>query len=165
MTRWPRHAVLVLLSLLVAGCGALGPTGVADGGDAPAGVATGAPLYFLDSAGALRASPRATGRLGDIRGAVELLMTGPSPIERDAGLRTEIPRQEVLRSVVYRRERDIVVILPFASRELPAKGADQVVCTALAVHLLSGGGVRDTHVILGFTDGESEPRSCPVLPG
>ncbi|MFD5094833.1 hypothetical protein ACFWMR_29825 [Amycolatopsis thailandensis] len=52
-----------------------------------------------------------------------------------------------------------------ARREVSPLGIDQIVCTALGVHV-QGGGARTAKVRLGFTIGTTEAdasRTCPLI--
>lgn len=149
-----------LALLLLAGCG-VQPTGVAGGGEAPTGVAPGVTLYFVDEDDQLRPQLRETGRLGTIAEAISLLLTGPG----DSGLRTEIAPAEVTRVSSDTTTPGLIRLqVPLASYEVTSLGIDQIVCTALGVHVQSGGATT-TRVQVTLTSGSDEPRTCPVLKG
>lgn len=156
-----RWATAVALALL-AGCG-LEPTGVSDGGDPPTGVAPGVTLYFVDERDRLRPQVRETGRLGPISDALSLLQTPP----HDPGLRTEIGPDQTTRVVVTVTRTVIRLQVPSAFHELTPLGIDQIVCTALGVHV-QGGGSRAVTVAIRFTLDTPESdrrRTCPPVSG
>jgi hypothetical protein len=151
----------VVCMLLLAGCG-IDPTGAVDEGDAPTGIATGTTLYFIDASGELVPEQRDNGRLGTIAEAVGLLLTGPG---RDTELRTDIEPTAVTRVEVTTSDDSIALRLPLMEAEAPGRGVDQIVCTALATHVQSGGSA-DATVRLDFTiaaPGADEPRTCPLI--
>jgi hypothetical protein len=120
-------------------------------------------LYFVDGQGRLQLDQRKTGRLGSITDALALLLTGPGPDGSD--LHTEIAESSVARVTVTTEPELIQLVLPLARREVSPLGIDQIVCTALGVHV-QGGGARTAEVRLGFTDGTTEsgvPRVCPLI--
>lgn len=156
-----RVAWACAVAVLLAGCG-VGASGVVDGGPAPTGVAPGVTLYFVDAQQRLRPQLRATDRLGSVPEAVSLLLTGPGP---GSGLGTRIPAAGTVRVEVTTAPGLLRLLVPLAAREVPPLGVDQIVCTALGVHV-QGGGARDTRVQLRFTlpaPGSDAPRSCPLI--
>lgn len=151
---------LAVVLVLVAGCG-VRPSGVTDAGAAPAGVAPGVTLYFVDAQDRLRPQLRESGRLGTISEALALLLTGPG----DSGLRTEITSEETTRVGVTTAPDVIRLRVPLATYEVTPLGIDQIVCTALAVHVQAGGS-RTTKVRVDFTigpPGSDKPRTCPLI--
>jgi hypothetical protein len=146
--------------LLLAGCG-IQPTGVTDAGQAPTGVAPGMILYFLGPHQELHPDLRETGRLGTIPDAMALLLLGPG----DADLSTGIASTDVTRVEATVSETTIQLRLPLAANEVSRRGIEQIVCTALAQHVQSGGSAKATVRIL-FTispSGSDRPRTCPVI--
>jgi hypothetical protein len=155
-----RRICLAALALLLAGCG-VQPSGVADAGQPPTGLAPGVTLYFLDANRQLRPQPRQTGHLGTISDAVSLLLTGPG----DSGLHTEIASQGTTRVLVDTMPGLIQLQVPLAVYEVTPLGIDQLVCTALGVHV-QGGGSRTTRVQVRFTLSTPESdkqRTCPLI--
>lgn len=155
-----RRIWIAALALLLAGCG-VADSGVSDEGRAPTGVAPGTTLYFVDEDGGLRATLRDTGRLGTITEALTLLLTGPG----DSDLRTEIAPVAFTKVEVTLDGRVIELRVPLAAEEVTPLGADQIVCTALAAHVQSGGSAEAT-VRLLFTigaPGSDAPRTCPLI--
>ncbi|KAA5835045.1 hypothetical protein F1721_09600 [Saccharopolyspora hirsuta] len=151
---------LVVAVLLLAGCG-VQPSGVADGGEAPTGVAPGVTLYFVDDRGELRPALRQTERLGTISEALSLLLTGPGVSK----LHTEIAQTGVTRVVVITTPGVIQLNVPLTIDEVTPRGIDQIVCTALGVHVQSGGS-RSTEVQVRFvqpTPASDERRTCPLI--
>lgn len=151
---------LVALAFLLSGCG-IEATGPAAGGDAPTGIAPGVTLYFLDAHRELRPQLRETGRLGTISEALSLLLTGPG----GSDLHTEIATNSIPRVVVTTEAGVIRLLVPFTAYELSPLGIDQLVCTALDVHVRSGGS-RTTKVRVVFTQPTPESdrlRSCPLI--
>ncbi|MFD5243584.1 hypothetical protein ACFWIW_03545 [Amycolatopsis sp. NPDC058340] len=147
--------------LLLTGCG-VSPDGPTPGGDAPTGVAPGVTLYFVDAQQRLRPDERKSGRLGSIADALALLFSGAAPGQ---GLHTEIALSALPRVTVTTELELIQLTLPLARREVSPLGIDQIVCTALGVHV-QGGGARTAKVRLGFTIGTTEAdasRTCPLI--
>jgi hypothetical protein len=145
---------------LVAGCG-VEPSGVDAGGEAPTGVSPGVNLYFLNAKGDLEPQLRDTGRLGTVSEALTLLLLGPGGSEA----RTEIARVPMTRVVVTSTPDVITVNLPLTINDVTPKGIDQIVCTALGVHVQAGGS-RSTRVRVRFTlptDESEVTRTCSVL--
>ncbi|MGO1052031.1 hypothetical protein [Crossiella sp. CA198] len=152
---------LAALVLLAAGCG-IPPSTVEDGGDAPTGVSPGVTLYFVDGQGRLRPDERHTSNLGSIGEAVSLLLTGPGG--EAPALHTEITATGPTRVYASTEPGLITLTLPLARDEVTDRGVDQVVCTALGVHVQSGGSAT-TKVQLNFTLPGADPhgpRSCPA---
>lgn len=150
---------LAALALLLASCG-VEPSGPVAEGDAPTGVAPGVTLYFVDAHKQLRPQLRETGRLGTIAEAISLLLTGPGSSDQ----RTEIAATSVTQVLVTTEPGLIRLLVPLTDREVTPLGIDQVVCTALGVHVQSGGS-RDTKVQIGFTQPTPESalqRTCPL---
>lgn len=149
-----------LLLLALAGCG-VQPSEATDAGPAPTGVASGVTLYFLDADGELVPQLRETDRLGSISEALSLLFAGPG----DSQVRTEIPEDATRQVVVTTGPDRIELRLPLAADQVTESGVDQIVCTALGVHVQSGGST-DTTVSLQFTHPGREPdrdRTCPLI--
>ncbi|PRX97991.1 hypothetical protein [Allonocardiopsis opalescens] len=163
MRRLWAAAAVALLALT--GCG-IQPSEVTDAGEPPTGVAPGVTLYFVDRRGELRPQPRETGRLGTIPDALTLLLLGPGGFAPgDSALRTEIPPVEHTRVEVTVDDGTIELRVPLAEHELSPLGIDQLVCTALDVHVRSGGSPATTVRIL-FTvpaPGSDRPRTCPLI--
>ncbi|HEX6340176.1 hypothetical protein [Umezawaea sp.] len=157
-----KRLAAVGLALLLTGCGA-GSSEVVDGMRAPTGLAPGVTLFFVDADQRLRPQPRETGRLGTVVEALALLLTGPGA---DPDLHTEISARGETRVVVETSADRITVRLPLTGADLTDLGVDQVVCTALGVHV-QGGGSASTTVLVVFTLPGTEPnppRRCPVIP-
>jgi hypothetical protein len=153
--RWIWVAVLLL-----AGCG-VQPSGVTDGGEAPTGVAPGVTLYFVDADDRLVPQVRPTKRLGSIVDAMSLLLVGPG----DSDVHTEIMSKPTIPTVVTIKPGLIHLMVPLASYEVTPLGIDQIVCTALGVHVQSGGS-RSTKVQVNFTLATPESdkrRTCPLI--
>lgn len=152
---WPAVAVLLL-----AGCG-VQPSGVSDGGEPPSGVAPGVTLYFVGARGELRPQLRRTGHLGTVSEAMSLLLLGPG----DSGLRTQITSNATTQVVVTTAPGVIQLMVPLSIHEVTPLGIDQIVCTALGVHV-QGGRSRSTKVQVRFTlrTPESDKRrACPLI--
>lgn len=156
---WSAAAVLLLL-LTITGCG-VQPSGVTHGGEPPTGLAPGVTLYFVDEHGQLQPNLRRTGRLGTIAEAISLLMTGPG----QSDLRTEIALDVPPRAVVTTTPETIEIMVPLTVDDVTPRGIDQIVCTALGVHVQSGGST-DTTVRVHFvqpTPESDELRTCPLF--
>ncbi|TDD70320.1 hypothetical protein E1293_34910 [Actinomadura darangshiensis] len=152
---WPVLAVLLLTA-----CG-IQPSGVTGGGEAPTGVTRGVTLYFIDAHGDLTPRLRRTDHLGTIPEAMELLLWGPG----ESSLRTEIAPVTPKRVVVTSTAGVILLRVPFTAQDVTPLGIDQIVCTALAVHV-QGGGPRGMKVRIGFTQDTPESgkqRTCPLI--
>lgn len=151
---------LVAAVLMIAGCG-VQPSGVTDGGEAPTGVAPGATLYFVNAHDELVPDPRATGRLDTVAAALSLLLLGPG----GSDLRTEIAPTTNTQVVVTATPGVLQLRVPLAPREVTPLGIDQIVCTALGVHVQSGG-ATSTAVRIDFTlpyPGSDARRTCPLI--
>jgi hypothetical protein len=150
---------LAVAAMVLTGCGVT-PTGVTDGGEAPTGVAPGVTLYFVDARDELVPRPRETGRLGTVAEAVSLLLLGPG----GSDLRTEIAPTTNPQVVVTTTPGMLRLRVPLAAREVTPVGIDQIVCTALGVHVQSSGS-PGTRVRIDFTlpaPGSDTPRTCPL---
>ncbi|ANZ40413.1 hypothetical protein BBK82_34755 [Lentzea guizhouensis] len=154
------NRIWLVVVLLLVGCG-VRPSGVTDGGDPPTGVAPGVTLYFVDANGELRPQLRDTSRLGTVSEALDLLLSGPG----GSGLRTEIASTPTTRVVVTTAPNVIRLLLPLTARDVTPRGIDQIVCTALGVHVQSGG-ARTMKVQTRFTQPAPESeveRTCPLI--
>lgn len=150
---------LLAIAVAVAGCG-VQPSEVTAEGESPTGVAAGPTLYFVDADGALRPDLRDTGRLGTIAEALTLLLTGPG----DGELRTEIDASTT-RVVVTETGSAVELMVPLTIDDVTPAGIDQIVCTALGVHVQAGGST-DTTVRIRFvqpTPESDERRGCPLI--
>ncbi|PSL01593.1 hypothetical protein CLV30_11381 [Haloactinopolyspora alba] len=158
-----RRALLVvaLATMPIAGCG-IGPSVVTDSGQAPTGLAAGTTVFFVDGSGDLRPSTRDTGRLGTVHSAVQLLLTGPSGTEVDAGLHSDLPSSDIRSGVVDAGDR-ITIHLPFTADETGPNGVEQVVCTILAVVVASGRDPGRVRVSVSLTDAGTVDATCPVI--
>ena len=157
--KWVWTAMAVFL---LAGCG-VQPSGVSDGGEAPTGVAPGMTLYFVDANQQLRPQLRPTGRLGTISDAMALLLTGPGPAGTD--VHTEIAPTSVTRVYVTPTTGALQLSVPLTIHDVTPLGIDQIVCTALGVHV-QGGGDRTTKVQVRFvqpTPESDRARTCPLI--
>ncbi|HUQ56260.1 hypothetical protein [Lentzea sp.] len=151
---WP------VVLLLLAGCG-VEPSAVTDRSEAPTGVAAGPTLYFVDGEGVLRPQLRRTGRLGTIFDALGLLLTGAG----GSALHTEIAPSAVTRVVVTTTPEVIQLAVPLTDRDVTPLGIDQIVCTALGVHVQSGG-ARTMKAQVRFVQPSPESdvvRTCPLI--
>jgi hypothetical protein len=147
--------------LMLTGCG-IQPSEVSAAGQAPTGIAPGMTLYFLDADRKLRPQLRETGRLGTISEAVALLLVG---LQGDSDLSTGIASTDVTQVVATVTETTIQLRMPLAANEVTRLGIEQIVCTALASHIQSGGSPTATVRIL-FTipaARSDQPRTCPVI--
>ncbi|WP_344098410.1 hypothetical protein [Nocardiopsis tropica] len=118
-------------------------------------------LYFLDERGELLPQRRETGRLGSISEAMTLLLTGPG----GSGLHTGVSEGVVERMTVTVKPGLVDLITPLEIEDVTPAGIDQIVCTALGVHVQSGGST-DTRVRVRFvqpTPESEELRTCPLI--
>lgn len=132
--------VLVVLALLLAGCG-VQPTDPIRG--APA---TGAMIYLIQR-GAPAPALRPTRNQVSVTDAIGLLADGPTAAERDAGFTTEVPA-----AVAPMTVEGATVNLQVDPNSLSLNGVQQIACTASApgpVTLVGGGQSRG-------------PITCPV---
>lgn len=156
-----RVAAVPAVLLLVAGCG-VAPTGVRAAGKAPAGIAPGPTLYFVDRNEHIKPQLRPTEQLGTIAEALsKLLAGGPA----DSDLHTEISGVGTTQVQVTTAPGVIRLRVPLAISDVTARGIDQIVCTALGVDV-QGGGLRSTKVQMVFTEPTPESdtlRTCPLI--
>jgi hypothetical protein len=145
---------------LLAGCG-VQPSDVTDGGEAPTGVAPGMTLYLVDAQEQLRPELRRTGHLGSISDALALLLSVPS----GSDLHTEIAPTPVTTVYVTPTTDVLQLSVPLTIDDVTPLGIDQIVCTALGVHV-QGGGNRGTKVQVRFvqtTPESDKQRTCPLI--
>lgn len=157
-----RRIALVGPALLLAAC-STAPSEITEAAPAPTGVAPGVTLFFVDPEQRLQPQQRSTGKLGTVGEALSLLLTGPG---RESPLHTEIDARGASRVYADTTADRITVHLPLTRDDVTASGIDQLVCTALGVHVQSGG-PPSTTVQVEFTLPHAEPnppRSCPVIP-
>ncbi|MBB5935015.1 hypothetical protein [Streptomyces zagrosensis] len=136
--RQPMGATLTALTAaLLAGCG-VPPTGVLDGGKAADGLTKGLRLYFVSSAGRLEAVARPdmpADKVTDPNGVIKLLVSGPTPAERESGLTTLLMPQIGYQGTVNRAgAKDAVTVrVPWAEVSTSGLGnrnlAGQLVCS------------------------------------
>lgn len=151
---------LAVVVLLLTGCG-VQPSGVTDAGEAPTGVSPGVTLYFVNAHNELQPRLRPTDRLGTISEAMVLLLSGPG----SSDLNTQIARNATTRVVVTSTPDVIQLMVPLTIREVTPLGIDQIVCTALGVHVQTGGSKR-MKVRVGFiqpTPESDKERTCPLI--
>ncbi|GAA1978898.1 hypothetical protein [Amycolatopsis minnesotensis] len=155
-----KRSWLAVLLLLLTSCG-IEPSGPTTGGEAPTGIAPGVTLYFVDAQRELRPQPRRTGHLDTISEALSLLLSGPGAPDAH----TEIAPTSGARVAVTTEPGVIQLMVPLAIYEVGRLGIDQLVCTALDVHV-RGGGPRTTKVRVIFTQPTPESdklRTCPLI--
>lgn len=154
---WWASAALVL----VAGCG-ITPTGVRTAGQAPAGIAPGPTLYFVDDHEHLQPQLRPTEQLGTVAEALSLLLAG---VGGNSDLHSEISDSGITQVQVTTRPGVLQLRVPLAINELSPLGIEQIVCTALGVEV-QGGGPKTTKVQVMFTRPTPESdvlRTCPLI--
>ncbi len=81
-----RHVGVVLMALVLAGCG-VRPTGVVDAGAPASGLTKGLRLYFVSEAGRLEGVPRPGQEIREPADVIKLLMS-PTESEKRSGLTT-----------------------------------------------------------------------------
>lgn len=166
MKRICSTALGLLLTGCLVGCG-VQPSGVADAGPAPTGVAAGPTLYFVDAREQLRPQRRGS-HLGTISDALALLLStsaGDSESAGDSDLHTEITSEGITRVGVTTTPGLIQLEVPLTARDVTPLGVDQIVCTALGVSV-QGGGSTTTRVQVWFTEFTPVPnplRTCPLI--
>ena len=152
---WPAMALVLL-----AGCG-VQPSEVTDGGEAPSGLAPGVTLYLVDAHEQLRPQLRPTGHLGTISDGLALLLS----VSGESDLHTEIAPTPVTRVYVTPTTGVLQLSVPLTIHDVTPLGIDQIVCTALGVHVQAGGD-RSTKVQVRFvqpTPASDQVRTCPVI--
>ncbi|MEU2280446.1 hypothetical protein ABZ614_00515 [Streptomyces sp. NPDC013178] len=151
-------AVCVAVTALLTGCGVQQTDVIEVGGPATVSVYPFPEqrmlLFFLSSEGRpapvsrqVRTDADVKAGMGPVDGqkVMTLLFEGPMPHEREAGLRTGLPRLGK-KGVVVKSSRDVVdVVLPFDVRSLGESALRQVVCTAAYVD--GGDGVAKVRVV------------------
>ena len=151
---------LLAAALLVTACG-VQPSGVSDGGEAPTGVASGVTLYLFDRHEQLRPELRPTGHLGSISDALALLLS----VSGGSDPHTEIAPTTVTRVYVTPRTDVVELSVPLTIQDVTPLGIDQIVCTALGVHV-QGGGARSMKAQIRFvqpTPEADKQRTCPLI--
>ncbi|QDY80345.1 hypothetical protein [Streptomyces qinzhouensis] len=162
-----RAGALVLAVALLSGCGISGTEPIEAGGPGAIPVPTGPPwmLVFLESAeGALipvyRERPpkgRITRPDQPMDEALQALFEGPTPMERDTGLRTALPRLPGAGPTgAARVDQRIAVKLPFRIASLSDTAVWQTICTAVYAVDPTGW----TEVMLSGIDGTTVPTMC-----
>ncbi|MFI6816507.1 hypothetical protein ACIBG7_29170 [Nonomuraea sp. NPDC050328] len=142
---------LAALALLVAtGCG-IQPSDAIDAGPAPSGLGSGPRLFFVKK-GALHSTVRRAEGFHRPETRLRLLLAGPSELERELGLTTDLPRGLTLETLIL---GSAVTVYLGGAKQLSPLAVSQVACTA-AKGPRGRGVVRV--VLLG---GREETASCP----
>ncbi|MFF3542406.1 hypothetical protein [Streptomyces platensis] len=156
----PARAALTccVLALAATGCG-IRPTGVTNGGSAPSGISQGMRIYFASDRG-----PRGVSRpdvtVDQLDDAFKLLLSGPSPSEREEGLANVLPTDVDYRATALRGHVTVTAPrLAFASPQ--DQGTGQLVCTlARAEVLLHGTRPDKVQVSIVGERGSAGPYQC-----
>ncbi|MFJ9432933.1 hypothetical protein ACIRQY_25215 [Streptomyces sp. NPDC101490] len=131
-------AVLVLLAATGCGIASTGPVPAgspASGVQRPGTEARTAQIYFAGPYG-LRAVARPTDRPLTPQQALDLLLEGPTPAERERGLITQVPPMAGrLTATAARDAVDIYVPGAVSSGELDVTAVSQLACTAAHAHV------------------------------
>ncbi|WP_073224358.1 GerMN domain-containing protein [Streptomyces sp. NBRC 110465] len=129
-----------VLALTVAGCG-ITPTGPAPAGAPASGIqrpgteARTVQIYFAGPYG-LRAVSRPTDRPLSPQQALDLLLEGPTPAERDRGLITQVPPMAgQLTATATDGAVDIHIPRTVSSGDLDVTAVAQLACTAAHAHI------------------------------
>ncbi|CAM4153177.1 lipoprotein [Nocardiopsis rhodophaea] len=138
----PRAGAATVLALAaLTGCG-IPPTdpsvagGPAQGIRRPGADTHTARIFFVDSAGP-RAVARPVDRPPDAPEAIDLLLDGPSPAERERGLFTEVPPMG--RDVSVTATKGTVnIYIPVKASAVPVTAISQIVCTAANADIPGG---------------------------
>jgi hypothetical protein len=140
---WASVGAVVLV--LVTGCG-VRPGGVVVGGPAPT-VASATVLYLV-AEGRVTPVPRP----GGTADALTLLAAGPTAVERERGLTTEVPAGIAFSGIAFSGQvADVTVSVDVTT--LSPNAFDQIVCT-------TSSGTTPVTVVGG---GQSRgPRTCPA---
>ncbi|MFI5522689.1 hypothetical protein [Streptomyces platensis] len=156
----PARAALTccVLALAATACG-IRPTDVTDGGTAPSGISQGMRVYFASDRG-----PRGVARpdmtIDQLDDVFKLLLSGPSPAERDEGLSNVLPT-EVRYSATARRGHVTVTAPHYALASPQNQGTGQLVCTlARAEVLLHGTRPDKVQVSIVGEQGRAGPYQC-----
>ncbi|MFC4336243.1 hypothetical protein [Salininema proteolyticum] len=160
-----RIVAAAALAMALSGCG-IGQSDVRSEGEAPAGLALGPTLYFVEEDGGLVPSVDvALGRLGTAEDAIARLVENTGSKTESRGLTTEVPRSDI-RPIVFDGHSQLDILLPFSREEVSPTGLDQIVCTARRYIIDSGRSSDRTLVHVSFTDDEGDPGApdvCPIL--
>lgn len=153
MTRRHLLAWLVLIAVLVAGCG-VRPSGVISGGPAPTERVRGVALYFLAGSSLTPVLRPLRQHLSPTQ-TLMLLQHGPNGDERAAHLTSEVPTGLGPATVTADASGDVDVVVSADVTTLSSTAVDQIVCT-----------VRDalsTTAPVTLTGGTATrgPRTCP----
>ncbi|WP_399880989.1 hypothetical protein ACGH7X_02170 [Streptomyces sp. BBFR51] len=127
--------LVAVVAVAVAGCG-IGPTGPvhagapASGVQRPGGEARTARLYFAGPYG-VQSVTRSVDRPPSPQQALELLLEGPTPAERERGLTTRVPPMDgQLTATASDGAVDVVVPVQVSTGELDVTAVGQLACTA-----------------------------------
>lgn len=154
MTRGHLFASVVLVAVLIAGCG-VRPSGVITGRPAPTGPAEGANLYFLANS-SLRVVRRSTREHLSPTQTLALLQDGPDRDERAENLTSEVPNGLGPVTITIDASGSVDVVVSGDVTTLSTTAIDQIVCT-----------VRDTlsttaPITLTSDAATRGPRICPL---
>ncbi|MFI0906651.1 hypothetical protein ACH4TE_24455 [Streptomyces sioyaensis] len=157
MMRPGTAAVCCLLAVAATGCG-IRPTGVTDGGSAPSGISQGMRVYFSSDSGP-RGVSRPGAKINDFGGAFKLLLAGPTPEERAAGLANLITRDEAYSATS--RHGKVIINAPDSYFGPQDQSTGQLVCTlARAEVLLHGTRPDKVQVTILGAAGRAGPYQC-----
>ncbi|MEU5541976.1 hypothetical protein AB0G85_06245 [Streptomyces sioyaensis] len=150
-------AVCCLLAVAVTGCG-IRPTGVTDGGKAPSGISQGMRVYFASDSGP-RGVSRPGAKIDDLNDAFKLLLAGPTPEERAAGLANLFTRDQGFSATS--RHGKVTVNAPDRYFGPQDQSTGQLVCTVARAEVLLHGTRPDTvQVTIIGADGRAGPYQC-----
>ncbi|MFE1768755.1 hypothetical protein ACFW81_31650 [Streptomyces angustmyceticus] len=158
MTRPRTAALCALLALAATGCG-IRPTGVTDGGTAPAGISTGMRVYFASDDG-----PRGVSRPGvtvdQLDDSFKLLAGGPTAGERANGLANLVPENAGFHATSTRGHITLRTTGPFVVSPQD-QSTGQLVCTLARAEVLVHGTRPDkVQVTLIGDEGRAGPYQC-----
>jgi hypothetical protein len=163
-TRWAAVGALATSLLVVgaAGCG-IGPTGPVQAGAPASGVqrpgteARTARLYFAGPYG-IQSVTRSVDRPPGPQQALDLLLEGPTPAERERGLTTQVPPMEgQLTATVSDGAVDVLVPVQVSTGELDVAAVSQLACTA--AHADVPGGRPATRVDIRIHENMTRSRT------
>ncbi|MFL0025994.1 GerMN domain-containing protein [Streptomyces sp. NBUL23] len=158
-----RTCAAALLIAAAAGCG-ISTTGPVRAGAPASGIpqpgteTSSVRVYFTDPYG-VRAVTRPTDAPLDPQHALDLLLKGPTPTERDRGLTTQVPPAiNRLTATTTTGTVDISIPLQAAAGDIEFATVSQIVCTAAHARVPGGRPAAQVHIrIRGIDFGPEEP--------
>ncbi|WP_254897268.1 hypothetical protein [Amycolatopsis sp. Hca4] len=158
-----KKLLVLAVLLLVSGCG-VKPTPVVAAGPAPTlrnpaddGSGTDVVLYYVLN-GRLTPVTRPRSLPASVESTLAMLMDGPSADERASGYTTELPRRTGAITLTHGAPPTITV--PFPVQPLSGTGINQLVCTAFAALVATGGYTTDGTLAVVAPDVRLPYQTC-----